>query len=136
MPYDFNWQDDEHSIIRFDIHGEVTWPLWYEAVDKAVEELGNTSHRVDLIFNDSVGMPKGNALPHLKVTTAKLVSHPNMGLIVSVSSQSLSTFTRMMINIMSRVYGIDNSHNGGFVDSVDKALAIIAADRAKAKARV
>ncbi|MBI1256010.1 MAG: hypothetical protein GC204_00935 [Chloroflexi bacterium] len=136
MPYDFNWQDDEKTIIRMDIHGEVTWPLWYAAVDKVAEELGKTSHRVDLIFNDSVGMPKGNALPHLKATNAKLVSHPNMGLIVSVGTQNLTAFTKIMIGILSRVYGIDNSHNGGFVDSMDKALAIIAADRANSAAAV
>jgi hypothetical protein len=136
MPYDFNWQDEDKTIIRFDIHGEVTWPLWYAAVDKAVEELGKTSHRVDLIFNDSVGMPKGNALPHLKATTAKLTSHPNMGLVVSVSTQKIGAFTKMMINVLNRVYGVDMSHNGGFVNSMDQALAIIAADRAKTQTRV
>jgi len=136
MPYDFNWQDAEKTIIRFDIHGEVSWPLWDEAVEKVVAELGKTTHRVDLIFNDSVGMPKGNALPHLKVSTARLMSHPNMGLIVSVSTQKIGAFTKMMINVLNRVYGIDMSHNGGFVDTMDKALAIIAADRAKSKVNV
>ncbi len=136
MPYDFHWQDDDHTIIRIDIYGEVTWPLWYAAVDQVAQAVSQSSRRVDLIFNDSVGMPKGNALPHLKATNAKLTQHANMGLIVSVSAQHLTTFTRMMINILSRVYGVDNSHNGGFVDSLDKALAIIAADRAKAPAPV
>ena len=136
MPYDFNWHDDEKTIIRIDIHGEVSWPLWYAAVDKVAEELGKTTKRVDLIFNDSVGMPKGNALPHLKATNARLVEHPNMGLIVSVGEQNMTAFTKIMIGIMSRVYGIDNSHNGGFVVSMDKALAIIAADRAKIGAAV
>ena len=37
----------------------------------------------------------------------------------------------MMLHVLSRVYGIDMSHNGGFVHSIDKALDIIAADRAK-----
>ena len=136
MPYDFNWQDDEKTIIRFDIHGEVSWPLWYAAVDKVAEELSKTSHRVDLIFNDSVGMPKGNALPHLKASTATLMTHPNMGLIVSVGTPKMTAFTKIMIGIVSRVYGIDNSHNGGFVESMDRALAIIAADRAKSGAAV
>ncbi len=136
MPYDFHWQDDDHTIIRYDIHDDVTWPLWYAAVAKVGEELDKSSHRIDLIFNDSVGMPKGNALPHLKATSATLIAHRNMGLIVTVSAQNISAFTKMMINIMSRVYGIDNSHSGGFVDSMDKALAIITADRAKTPARV
>ena len=131
MPYDFNWQDDEHSIIRLDMHGDVTWALWYAAIDNVVEELGKSAHRIDLILNDTVGMPKGNALPHLKTTSAKLTSQPNMGLIVTVSAQNIGAFTKMMVGIMSRVYGIDNSHSGGFVDTVDKALAIIVADRAK-----
>lgn len=134
MPYDFHWQDDEQTIIRLDIHGEVTWQLWYTAIDKVAEEVGKTSRRVDLIFNDSVGMPKGNALPHLKASNAKLTAHPNMGLIISVGTQNMTAFTKIMIGVMSRVYGIDNSHNGGFVDSVDKALAIIATDRARKNA--
>ena len=129
MPYDFHWHDEEHTIIRFDIHGEVTWPLWYAAVDKVDEELEKVSHRVDLIFNDSVGLPKGNALPHLKATSAKLIEHANMGLIVSVSPRPISTFTKLMITIMSRVYGVDTSHSGGFVETMEQALALIAADR-------
>ena len=136
MPYDFNWQDDEHTVIRFDIYGEVTWPLWYDAVDKVGEELNKVSRRIDVIFNDSVGMPKGNALPHLKATSATMTAHPNMGLVVSVSTHRIGAFTKMMLNVLSRAYGVDMSHNGGFVDSMDKALALIAADRAKSKTRV
>ena len=131
MPYDFHWQDDEHTIIRFDIHGDVSWPLWYAAVDQVAAALEQAPYRVDLIFNDSVGMPKGNALPHLKATSAKLISHPNMGIIVTVSPRPISAFTRMMINIMSRFYGVDMSHSGGFVETIAQALAFIAADRAK-----
>ena len=136
MPYDFHWQDEEKTIIRIDIHGEVTWLLWHEAIANVTEEIGKSGHRIDLIFNDSVGMPKGNALPHLKASNAKLTSHPNMGLIVSVGMQNMTAFTKIMIGIMSRVYGVDMTHNGGFVDSMDKALNIIAADRAKTQTHV
>jgi|GraSoiStandDraft_45_1057281.scaffolds.fasta_scaffold3798880_1 hypothetical protein len=40
-----------------------------------------------------------------------------------------------MISIMSRVYSVDMSHSGGYVDSLDEALALIAADRAKSQTR-
>ncbi len=130
MPYDFNWQDDAHTIIRMDIHGEVSWDAYYKAIDQVIAELEKSPQRIDLIFNDSVGMPKGNPMPHLKMTTAKLASYPNMGLVYTVSEGKTSSIVKMMLDIVMRAYRMDTSHYGGFVDSMDNALSAIAKDRA------
>lgn len=133
MPYDFRWQDDAHSIIRLDIHDEVTWELWHKAVDQIVAQLDETPHRVDLIFNDSVGFPPGNSLNHLRASNMRMRACPNLGIIVTVSSRSLSVFTRIMVGIVARLSGRSAPDQRLFVETLDEALALIARDRAQAK---
>ena len=129
MPFDFSWQDEDHSIIRFDIHGVVSWELWHEAIDKVAAELAKTSHRIDLMFVDTVGMPSGNPIRHIKAGTSELLAYPNMGMVITVSTHKISVGGQLMIDIMMRVYRMDMKHHGGFVDTIDDALAVIAQDR-------
>jgi len=136
MPYIFNWHDPEHSIIRIDIVGHVSWEEYTIVVDRIVDELAKANQRIDVIYNDSVGMPKGNPMPHLKASSARMVAYKTLGLITSVSSRSVSSFTKLMIDIMMRAYQIDNSRSGGFVTTVEEALAIIEKSRAEDKAVV
>lgn len=133
MPYIFNWHDPEHSIIRIDIVGQVSWEEYTIVVDRIVDELAKANQRIDVIYNDSVGMPKGNPMPHLKASSARMTAYKTLGLITSVSSRSVSSFTKLMIDIMMRAYQIDNSRSGGFVTTLQEALAIIEKSRAEDK---
>ncbi len=131
MPYIFNWHDPEQTIIRVDIVGQVSWEEYSIVVDRIVDELAKATQRIDVIYNDSVGMPKGNPMPHLKASSSRMTAYKQLGLITSVSSRSISSFTKLMIDIMMRAYQIDNSRSGGFVTTMEEALAIIEKSRAK-----
>ncbi len=133
MPYIFNWHDPEHTIIRVDIVGQVSWEEYSIVVDRIVDELAKANQRIDVIYNDSVGMPKGNPMPHLKASSTRMMAYKSLGLITSVSSRSVSSFTKLMIDIMMRAYQIDNSRSGGFVTTMEEALAIIEKSRAEDK---
>lgn len=128
MPYDFNWQDEKHSVIRLDIHGVVTWDGMYISVDNICDELAKTSDRIDVIFNVKAPMPKGNPMPHLKVVMNKMVQYENLGLIANVSSESMSSFTRIMLDMVTRImrFPTDKTY---FADSLDDALDYIQKDR-------
>jgi hypothetical protein len=133
MPYIFNWQDPEHTIIRVDIEGQVTWEEYNLLTDRIAEELSNSNHRIDLIYNDKVGMPKGNPLPHLKSSLAQMSAHDTFGIIASVSSRSVSSFTKVMVDIMMRAYQIDRSHDGGWYATVEQAIDAINRSRSGEK---
>ncbi len=134
MPYEFRWFDAEHTIIQMNIYGKVTWDQWHATIDKIVEEIKNTSHRVDIIFMDTVGMPKGNPFPHLNATHTKLDTNPNMGLIITVSSRRISNFIEMIVDVIRHGYSYRRMYNAGFVTTVDEALSQIKASRAKDQA--
>lgn len=133
MPYIFNWQDPEHTIIRIDMVGQVTWEEYNIVTDRVVDELAKTDKRIDVINFDKTGMPKGNPMPHLKAVNARMSAHKNLGLIITVSSKTLSGFSKIMVDIMTRAYNIDTSHNGGFLTSMEEALAVIEKSRKSTK---
>ncbi len=136
MPYEFHWFDTEHTIIQIDIYGKVTWDQWHTTIDKIVEEIKNTPQRVDVIVYDTVGMPKGNPFPHLNTTNAKLDTNPNMGIIVTVSSQRISNFVDMIVDVIRRGSANRKIYNAGFVTTMDEALSRIKASRAKDQANL
>ena len=124
MPYDLSWYDQEHSIIRLHIHGDVTWDAWEQAVDTICEMLPTVTHRVDLLFDDHVGMPPGNPMPYLQSSMKRFNQYQNMGLVVTSSEKRMSTFTRIMVNLASRFTqsGLDEGH---FVSSLEEGLFLI-----------
>lgn len=124
MPYDLSWYDQEHSIIRMHIHGDVTWDAWYQAVDTICEMLLSVTHRVDLLFDDHVGMPSGNPMPHLQTTMKKLNEYKNMGLAVTASDKRMSTFIRVIVDMAARFTQSD-LEEGCFVSSLDEGLILI-----------
>ncbi|MBI1280839.1 MAG: hypothetical protein GC179_22130 [Anaerolineaceae bacterium] len=134
MPYEYHWFDSDHTIIQMDIYGQVTWDQWHKTIDKIVEEIKHAPHRVDIIFRDTVGMPKGNPIPHLTATQKKLHAYPNTGLLITVSSRRISSFVEMIIDVMQRGSEDRKKHNGGFVTTMDEALSRIYASRSQNQA--
>ncbi|HEX2620195.1 MAG TPA: hypothetical protein VHL11_08615 [Phototrophicaceae bacterium] len=129
MPYTFYWQDERHTIGRLDIQGQITWEQYYAAVNQIIDELAAVSHRVDLIYYNEAGMPSGNPIPHLRATSLKLFASPNLGLICTVITGKTAPITRLMVDSMLHTYRIEKKHHGGFVDTLDEAIALIARDR-------
>lgn len=130
MPYEFHWHDPEHSIIRIDMVGQVSWEAFNIVTDRIVDELAAAPHRVDVIFNDHVGMPKGNPMPHIKSSSSRMTAHANMGLIITVSARNVSSFTKVIVDIAMKAYQVDRAHVGGFVETLDEAMRIINKSRA------
>ncbi|MCA0452360.1 MAG: hypothetical protein LCI00_00070 [Chloroflexi bacterium] len=131
MPYQPEWYDTDKSIICVDINGHVTWDEWYEMNNRVINMMATVPHRVDVIYHDKVGMPKGNPMPHLRATSAKLIAQGNLGIIVSVSVRHISGIVKAMVDIMMRAYRMDSRYNGGFVDTIEEAINVIKASRAK-----
>ncbi|MBA3869206.1 MAG: hypothetical protein H0X30_08630 [Anaerolineae bacterium] len=133
MPYTFSWYDDDHTIGHLDMHGTVSWQEWNEAVDNLADELAKVQYRLDFIFNDRAGLPPGNPLPHLKATMKKLSLYPNMGIVVMVSKRSIATLVGAFVNIVATATKTDLNCNGGFVNTVEEALIVIAKNRTQHK---
>ncbi len=133
MPFDVTWYDEEHTIIRILIHGRPMWEEYHEAIDKVIKELDASPHRIDMVLDDKVGMPPGNPMPHLKAALDKATKYPNLGMSMAVSERSVALFPSLMMETAGRLYDIDLKRYGLFVKSMDEAVAVIQADRAKVR---
>ncbi len=131
MPFDVNWYDEQHSILQIVVHGKPTWDEYHEAMDKVAQKLAATPKRLDMVLDDKVGMPSGNPMPHLKSALDKLTKYPNLGMSMAVSARNISLFPALMMETAGRLYGVDMQRYGRFVRSMDEAVAVITADRAK-----
>jgi len=124
MPYDFYWHDDAHTLIRYEVHDKITWQEWYEAVNRIIAELAPLSHRVDVIFNNTAGLPSGNPIPPIKWAKAKLATCSNLGRVVTVSEGSQWVLIYAFIRIIDHMRG-----ETGVVATLDEALSVIARSR-------
>jgi hypothetical protein len=131
MPYDFHWNDDTHTLIRYEVHGKVTWHEWCEAMDKIAAELAPLSHRVDVIFNNTAGLPSGNPIPPIKWAKAKLATCSNLGRVVTVSEWSQWVLIYAFIRIVDRAHG-----EIPIVATLNEALQVIAVAREKGHTRL
>jgi hypothetical protein len=125
------WMDETHTILRVDTQGKISWAEYHAGIQRVALELEKTSERIDILFNDTVGMPPGNPLPHLRTGTTKLAAHANFGKIYTVSINQLSAPVKIIVNILMRVYQIDGRYVGGFFTTIDTAMQRIQADRLK-----
>ena len=135
MPFEFNWHDPEHTIMRVDASGDTTWDDFTKATDRIVEELAKATQRTDLIYNAKSGMPKGNPLPHIKAANKRMaVYKEHLGLVTTVGPRNISSTVKVMVDIMMRVYKMDRTHLGETVTTMEEALHNIAKSRTKDKA--
>ncbi len=131
MPFDVSWYDDAHTILRVRVHGKPTWDEYDTAMDIVSQRIAAVPHRVDMVLDDEVGMPRGNPMPHLKAALDKVAAHPNLGMSMAASANNVALFPSLMMETAGRLYGVDMKRYGRFVKSMDEAVAIIMADRAK-----
>ncbi|MEP6987374.1 MAG: hypothetical protein ABI970_17345 [Chloroflexota bacterium] len=134
MPFEFNWHDPEHTIIRVDTFGETTWDEFTKTVDRIVDELSKTDHRLDLVFNNQTSIPKGNPLPHIRAANRRMSAYDDrFGLLITVGPRSISSVIKVMVDIMMRVYKLERTHLGRDVITMEEALHQISKSRAKDK---
>ena len=131
-----DWYDEEQSIIKVTITTSSTWEEYYEVVEWIVAEASKVDHRVDIIFHDDVGMPKGNPMPPLKWGTQRLIKLPNVFHTIIAGSQGMNTFTRSILTTLGRFLLTSSAPNAQgkqllFMPGLKEAMTYIREDRAQ-----
>lgn len=84
MPYQIEWDNDEHTVIRTEMYGKWTWEEYHQLIDESVQLMKAVNHPVDLITlmrGDTVS-PGGNFIPHIQ--RAMRAYPPNHRLTINV----------------------------------------------------
>ncbi|MBI1277522.1 MAG: hypothetical protein GC179_05290 [Anaerolineaceae bacterium] len=129
MSFEVTWYDETQSIIQISNLSNSTWNDYHQAIKQATQLLISTHNRVDVIFYDTIGMPAGDPMPHLKAGFTKMTSYENMGLTIAVSPRIISGFNKIIIEAMRVLYRINKQHDGGHVASINEAITVILKDR-------
>ncbi len=94
------WEDEAHTIVRYDFEGKWTWEELYPVYNEAIAMETAAPHRVDVILDmrRSQGVPS-NALSHLKNISDKQPA--NVGLSIFVTE---SRFLVSLYNVGCKFY--------------------------------
>jgi len=135
MGLEVKWRSEEHTILVATIAKDTTWADYHNSIDEILKRAASVSYRVDLIYLDNVGMPKGNPLPHLKNGIGRLVKQPNIKLSLIAGSKGSTGFVRTMLETIGRAFGGATTGMGAmFVPTLEEAVSRIQADRVKEQA--
>ena len=128
MPMTVEWDDAEQTIILITITPPITWEMFDEGVDRAMDMARSVPHRVDIISNPgATQMPPGSAMPHLQRAFGNFP--PNLILLVA---RITNFFARNMSSIVGHVY---LGPCFKVADSVEAAREIIYQARAASEKR-
>lgn len=119
MPYDHRWYNEDHTIIHVHIYGNVTWDGWHALVDEFCTILETSPQHINVIMKDDVGMPKGNAIAHMRSTSRKLRSHSNFGRVYIISEKHISSFSKAITNVSAKLFNMKQTQ---YVDSEEEAV--------------
>jgi hypothetical protein len=100
MGISVTWDDEEHSVIRFDYQGAWTWNELYDAVRESHLLLDTVNHTVDSIID----LEHSSLLPEHALSRAQNVvkmAHPNQGMTIVVGA---NTLVRTLLDIYKRIY--------------------------------
>lgn len=129
------WYDAEQTILIATIAKDTSWVDYHSSIDEIILKASQTDHRIDVIYYDEVGMPAGNPMPHLKQGIGKLTKQGNIRLSVIAGSRGSSGFVRAILESIGKMFmkrsDMGGNNFGGFVKTLDEAVALIYADRAK-----
>ncbi len=135
MTFTIVWDEQDPTIVRFDLSGQSNWEEAYKAIDKGVEFIQSKQpQRIDVIFDIMTAktMPPGNPIPHFKVGFTRLTAVSNCGIICVVTQHGLPKLALPFMNLVMRLYGFDQKRFSGNFNTLAEARAFIAKDRAKA----
>jgi hypothetical protein len=126
MTVSIQWDNNEHTVLRYDFLGRWTWAEYHQALRTAFEMMASVSYEVDIIadFTQSSGLPS-NAISGFAPSTKSFA--PNAGHAVVVIK---ARFFEMLLNSFSKVY----SWNGKITKAsrtVEEARTILASLREK-----
>ena len=131
MPYTVTWYDDEKTILLFDISGTVSWDEFAVATNQACEMIDSVPHRVDMIFDDHIGMPQGNPFPQLRKSMKSFNERKNLVLSITVAHSRMTSLVESLVDITKR-FSPMNAKKTHYVDTFGEALDIIVQHRAEA----
>lgn len=88
------WEDEAHTIVRYDFEGRWTWEELYPVYDEAIAMETSVPYRVDVILDmrRSQGVP-GNALSHLKNISDKQPTNIGLSIFVTENKFLLALYS-------------------------------------------
>ena len=131
MPYTMSWLDHDQTILMVSADGSITWDEYHTINEEALDVVAARTDRVDLIFHSKVGLPAGSPLPHFREEFVKWDAAPNLGMIVVIDTNRMSSFIKASVDIATRLLGFNLPKSGAFVPTLAEAIACIKADRAE-----
>jgi hypothetical protein len=124
MSYTVYWDDDAHTIIRWDLRAEMSVTEFRQADAQTHALAATIPHRFDLLI-DGTGA-NVRSFPITEMQRAFRDASPKQNLTVIVSRNA---FTRALVGVVQRM-GLPITKRLVFVATVDEARAYIHARRA------
>lgn len=130
MAVDIVWDNDEQTILRYDVEGHWTWDQFMIAYKKGLDMLTHITHRVDFMVNPldskSRGYVPSNMIFH--VVTLHRNAPPNVGLTAVIGG---SGFFKTLNELNRRLYP-RIAERFVFIESLDEARAVLKAKTSEA----
>jgi NAD(P)-dependent dehydrogenase (short-subunit alcohol dehydrogenase family) len=131
MSYRLSWHDEDHTILRADVFDTASWEENHTMINELVDRVAKAPNRVDVIINNSAGLPSGNPMPHLKTMGTKFRRLSNLGkVVIVVNNRSVLSFIQSFVGIVARSNFAERNSNR-FVKSMDEAVEVIMKARAR-----
>jgi hypothetical protein len=118
------WDNEQHTIVRYDLSGKWTWDEFFTAYEDAKVMLNATSHVVHFMLNPTDAasrshLPSGIVSRIGNTARSRL---PNAGITVAIGS---SSFVKSLVNTAARLYPrIRKQYQ--FAETLDGARALLA----------
>jgi hypothetical protein len=125
MTITVDWDNSDHSIIRYIYNDKLVWDELYAAIRAGHRLMDMANGTVDIIVDvRNSKLISTSALPRSR--QAMQMVHPRQGIVMVVGA---STWLRGLVDLYSRVYGRDRQ-KFWMVDSVEEAHQLIRQIRA------
>ncbi len=124
MSVQVQWDNDDHTVLRYDVQGHWTWNEFYESFAQARTMLQTVSNTVDFIVNPADFRSRGYIPSGMISRVVQLYRSipPNTGSTVIVGG---GDFFRI-INNVSRGFYPRIAARYHFTDTLDEARALLA----------
>ncbi len=102
MGIEIEWDNEQHSIMRFIYTDKWTWEEFYTKIDEANQLMDTVAHSCVSIIDmrNSNFLPAGAAV-HIRNVIRKSMSHNNSGISVFLQADVI---VRVMIDVLRRSY--------------------------------
>lgn len=135
MAVEILWDNDEKTILRYQVNGRWTWDEFWSAFNQSLRMTDEVDHMVDFIFGDADiairSLPPG-LLTQLGAVVRR--RHPRAGTTVFLASERSSVRTvwyRLAIKMYPRI-----GEKYAFATTLDEARALLAERRTSGSVRV